>query len=65
MTSFQDLLGSAPEHTLEDVVAQNNEVEDKPEQEIARRVLSMLEGMDEKYRIPMKLYLIFHDNLLS
>lgn len=65
MVSLQDPLGSVSEYTLEDVVTQSEEVEAKPEKEITKSLISMLEEMDEKYRIPMKLYLIFHDYLLS
>jgi len=65
MVSLQDPLGSAGNHTLEDVISHNEDVEDRPVHEMAGKVLRMLEGMDEKYRVPMKFYLIFHDYLLS
>ncbi len=65
MVSLQDPLGSASNYTLEEVIAQSEDVENKPEREVAERLLKMLEGMDEKYRIPLKLYLVFYDYLLS
>jgi len=60
MVSLQDPLKSGSDYTHEDMVSRSEEVDDNPEKAMAKKVLLIIDGMEEKYRIPMKLHLIFY-----